>query len=127
MQRRHTTTWAETVRHQIASRERFERFVLDALDEIPEPFSSRMENLEIIIEDRGVPNLLGLYTGISLDDRGMDYTGALPDIITVYRIPLELRAPNEDVLRREVRTTVLHEVAHHLGIDDDRLDELGWS
>lgn len=127
MRRRTGTGWSATVARQVAARERFERLVQDALDALPPPIQSRIENLAIVVEDRGVPDLLGLYEGIPATDRDAGYTGVLPDLITIYRIPLERKATDEASLAAEVRITVLHEVAHHLGIDDDRLRELGWA
>ena len=74
----------------------------------------------------GSPSLLGLYEGTPLTERGQWYSGVLPDRITIYRLPiLRMCADDQDVVD-EVRITVIHEVAHHFGIDDDRLHELGW-
>ena len=111
----------------------FEHLVDEALDQLPEWVTERIDNLIIVVEDQSTPQqdpsgegLLGLYEGVSLADRGIDYFGAMPDRITIFREPhLALKLDN-DALRSEIRTTVLHEVAHHLGIDDERLHELGW-
>ena len=111
------------------SRREFERIVDAALDEIPEDILARIDNLVVVVEDAPTPDqdpdLLGLYEGVPLEERG-DYWGALPDQITIFRRPhLALGLP-PDRLRTEIRRTVLHEIAHHLGIDDARLQELGW-
>jgi predicted Zn-dependent protease with MMP-like domain len=111
------------------NRREFERIVDAALDEIPEDILARIDNLVVVVEDAPTPDqdpdLLGLYEGVPLEERG-DYWGALPDQITIFRRPhLALGLP-PDRLRTEIRRTVLHEIAHHLGIDDARLQELGW-
>jgi predicted Zn-dependent protease with MMP-like domain len=112
------------------SMERFEELVGEALDSIPEELGRRMDN--VIVRVRDVPpraGLLGLYEGIPLTERMHYGEGGLvmPDRITVYRsTTLALCETEEDVVE-QVRTTVVHEVAHHFGIDDDRLDELGWA
>lgn len=105
----------------------FERIVDAALEELPTGILGRVDNLVVVVEDSSDrdPDLLGLYEGIPLKDRG-DYSGAFPDRITIYRLPhLALGLP-PDALRAEIRRTVLHEIAHHLGIDDVRLSDLGW-
>ncbi|GBD85141.1 possibl zinc metallo-peptidase [bacterium BMS3Abin02] len=111
------------------SRAEFESVVDAALDEIPEDILDQIENLAVVVEERppgNEPGLLGLYEGVSLAERGIDYTGYLPDRITIFRLPhLELGLSGSD-LRAEIRMTVLHEVAHHLGFDERRLHELGW-
>ena len=111
------------------SRERFEELVADALDEVPEQLLRLMNNVVILVEDRSPPGtrLLGLYEGHALTDRGWNYAGVLPDRITIYRLPILARARTDEEARDQVVTTVIHEVAHHFGIDDDRLDELGWA
>jgi predicted Zn-dependent protease with MMP-like domain len=105
----------------------FEQAVRDALDSLPGELRTSMSNVEILIEDEppgGMP-LLGLYQGVPLTQRGAFYAGTLPDKITVYRAPLErLYGDNEDELRHQIRRVVLHEVAHHFGISDERLVEL---
>jgi predicted Zn-dependent protease with MMP-like domain len=105
----------------------FEQVVRDALDALPHELRASMSNVEIVIEDEppaGMP-LLGLYQGVPLTRRGAYYAGALPDKITVYRGPLErLYGGDEDRLHGEIRRVVLHEVAHHFGISDERLVEL---
>ena len=110
------------------SRERFEELVADALDEVPEELLRLMSNVVILVEDDPPPgeNLLGLYEGHALTNRGWDYAGVLPDRIFIYRHPiLRICDDDEDVVE-EVAVTVVHEIAHHFGIDDDRLHELGW-
>lgn len=110
------------------SRERFEELVGDALDEVPEELLALMSNVVILVEDDPPPgeDLLGLYEGHALTERGWDYSGVLPDRILIYRNPiLRLCDDDEDVVD-EVAVTVVHEIAHHFGIDDERLHELGW-
>ena len=104
----------------------FERLVRNAIEALPEQFRKRLENVEIVIEDSpGNDHLLGLYHGVPLLNRGSGYTGFLPDKITIYRLPLERRARTPEELAEQVRHTVWHEIAHHFGISDDRLKELG--
>jgi predicted Zn-dependent protease with MMP-like domain len=108
----------------------FEEHVRRALESLPAELRRAMSNVEIVVEDENPedPDLFGLYLGIPLTDRGSDYGGVLPDKIAVYRIPLEEEFGGDPgVLEEEIRVTVLHEVAHHFGIDEDRLTELGWS
>ena len=107
----------------------FERLVSEALDEIPPELGSLMSNVAVLVVDESPPgtDLLGLYEGVPLTERDGWYSGVLPDTITIYRLPiLRLCESEEDVLE-EVRTTVIHEVAHHFGIDDEALDEMGWA
>ncbi|MEX2586648.1 MAG: metallopeptidase family protein [Actinomycetota bacterium] len=100
-----------------------------AFECLPEELSSRIDNLEIIVDDESQElDLLGLYEGVPLTDRGMDYFGMLPDRITLFARAIETTAREDGLTIYEVvRTTLLHEIAHHFGIDDDRLDELGWA
>lgn len=102
--------------------------VIDALDEISESIGVDIQNLSIHVEDENPeePDILGLYTGIPLPERDGYGLLDLPDRIEIYRIALCRMCESENELRTEVRTTVLHEIAHHFGIDDPRLDELGW-
>ena len=89
-----------------------------------------MSNVEVVVEEenREDPDLFGLYLGVPLVDRDSSYAGSLPDKIAIYRRPLEEEFGDDpEVLEDEIRITVLHEVAHHFGIDEDRLEELGWS
>jgi predicted Zn-dependent protease with MMP-like domain len=107
---------------------RFETLVGEALDAVPEELWSHFDNVVVLVEDRHEddPDLLGIYEGIPLTERDGWYAGVLPDTITIYRLPiLRICATREDVVD-EVRTTVIHEVAHHFGIDDDALHEMGW-
>ncbi|MBQ1023030.1 metallopeptidase family protein [Micromonospora sp. C95] len=109
-------------------RERFEELVGEALDEVPEELLALMNNVVILVEDDPPPGeeLLGLYEGHALTERGWDYAGVLPDRILIYRNPiLRICQSDEDVVD-EVAVTVVHEIAHHFGIDDARLHELGW-
>ena len=109
-------------------RERFEELVADALDAVPAEFLSRMDNVVILVEDDPPePGLLGLYEGYALTDRGWDYAGVLPDRITIYRNPTLSRCETEADVVDEVAITVVHEIAHHFGIPDARLHELGWA
>jgi predicted Zn-dependent protease with MMP-like domain len=111
------------------SRERFEELVGEALDEVPADLLSHLDNVVVLVEDEPPaddPHLLGLYEGIDLTRRGWDYGGALPDRIFIYRNPILAMCDDEDDVVDEVAVTVVHEIAHHFGIDDDRLHELGW-
>ena len=105
----------------------FEELVADALDALPAELVARFANVVVVVEDQNdeEPDLLGLYEGIALTERE-HYTGALPDRISVYRLPLCLLAADLADLVTEIGITVVHEFAHHMGIDDDRLHELGW-
>ena len=113
--------------------DRFDRLVDDALASLPQELLDYIENVQIVIEDvppadvlgEGDEVLLGLYQGVPRTVRGADLP-YLPDRITLYRRPIEARATSKIELAEVVRETVVHEVAHHFGIDDDRLDELGW-
>jgi predicted Zn-dependent protease with MMP-like domain len=111
----------------------FMRLVEAAVESIPAEFRKRLENLEFVVEEiprgdevpgEGIP--LGLYQGVPLTERGSGYYGSLPDRIVIFRRPIEARARSDMALAALVREVVLHEVAHYFGIDDDRLDELGW-
>ena len=106
----------------------FEDLVAAALDGIPQELAELVDNVVILVEDDPPPGeyLLGLYEGVPLTERGWFYAGALPDRITIYRNPIVATARTHDDVVREVRVTVVHEIAHHFGIDDDRLHELGW-
>jgi predicted Zn-dependent protease with MMP-like domain len=105
----------------------FDAVIQDALDSLPADLRERMSNVDIVVDDDPPPGsrLLGLYQGIPLTRRGSNYSGALPDKITIYRGPLErLYGHDPALLEREIRRVVLHEVAHHFGISDQRLVEL---
>jgi predicted Zn-dependent protease with MMP-like domain len=118
------------------SRARFEELVADALDEVPDELAVEMENVAVVVEDwpsrtqragRG-GTLLGLYEGVPLTARSpVTYAGVMPDKITIFRGPLCARARDDADLAAQVRVTVLHEVGHYFGLDDDRLHELGWA
>ncbi|HET8895265.1 MAG TPA: metallopeptidase family protein [Gaiellaceae bacterium] len=109
------------------SEDDFERLVQEALDSLPPDLRGQLSNVEIVVEDEpplGQP-LLGLYQGVPLTRRTSSYAGALPDKITIYQGPLErLYGSDTELLNRQVKRVVLHEVAHHFGISDQRLVEL---
>jgi predicted Zn-dependent protease with MMP-like domain len=110
------------------TRERFEELVVEALDGLPRWVHDAMSNVEVLVEDLPPPdqrNLLGLYHGVPLTDRGSNYAWVAPDTITLFRATImRVAGHDEDQVRAQVRRTVVHEVAHHFGIDDDRLHEL---
>ena len=105
----------------------FDDHVKAALDSLPADLASALENIVLLIEDEHPedPDLFGLYEGIPLPERG-DMAGELPDRITIFRIPLEEEFPDPADLEREIRITVLHEIGHYFGLDEDRLAELGY-
>jgi predicted Zn-dependent protease with MMP-like domain len=117
---------------------RFEELVAQALDEIPEPFASHLDNVQVVVEDEPSPDdlygagvepggtLFGLYQGVPQTERGAAYTFVLPDKITIYRGPILRECRDTEEVVDEVTITVVHEIAHHFGISDERLDELGW-
>ncbi|OBK19204.1 metallopeptidase family protein [Mycobacterium asiaticum] len=108
--------------------QRFDELVSDALDLIPEELTAAMDNVVVLVADRHPEeDLLGLYEGVALTERDSDYAGALPDTITIFRDTLLDVCDSEDDVVDQVAITVIHEIAHHFGIDDDRLDELGWA
>jgi predicted Zn-dependent protease with MMP-like domain len=105
----------------------FERLIQDVLDSLPPDLRERISNVEVLVEDEPPPGqrLLGLYRGVPLTQRGSNYSGTLPDKITIYRRPLErLFGHDPELLSRQIRHVVLHEVAHHFGISDQRLIEI---
>jgi predicted Zn-dependent protease with MMP-like domain len=118
--------------------EEFESLVASALDLIPEPFASKLDNVQVVVADEpsaeelarvGLPpgaTLYGLYQGIPQTQRNNNYSWVLPDKITIYRGPLVRTSRDAEDVRHQVATTVIHEIAHHFGISDERLDELGW-
>jgi predicted Zn-dependent protease with MMP-like domain len=111
------------------SRTEFEDLVSEALDTVPPRLTKLMRNVVIVVEDDSPPQvgtLLGLYEGVPLTERGDTYAGFLPDRITIFRRPLLSICDTRDDLVRQVRITVVHEIAHHFGIGDERLHELGW-
>ena len=109
--------------------ERFEELVADALDEVPAELMALLDNVVVLVEDRNPdePDLLGLYEGYALTERGWDHSGALPDRIMIYREAICDVCDDEDQVAEEVTITVVHEIAHHFGIDDDKLHALGWA
>jgi predicted Zn-dependent protease with MMP-like domain len=110
------------------SREEFEEAVADALDAVPADLARMMSNVVVLVEDDAPDGdeLFGLYEGTPLTERDQWWAGALPDRITVFRRPTLAACATRDEVVEEVRVTVVHEIAHHFGIDDDRLRELGW-
>ena len=110
------------------SRSRFDVLVDDALDTIPERLLGMLDNVVVQTadEDPDDPALLGIYRGTALTDRLSDYTFSLPDTITIYRLPILAQCDDEEEVAREVAITVVHEIGHHFGIDEERLHELGW-
>ncbi len=112
------------------SEEEFREAVADALDHIPDELARLMTNVAVLVEDEPPPNepeLLGIYEGTPLTEReGWWDAGSLPDRITIFKGPLERMSVDRDDLLDEVAVTVVHEIAHHFGVDDARLHELGW-
>lgn len=120
--------------------EEFEQAVADALDMVPDELMDALDNVVFFIEDEPRPDmvhpdeldengqaqLLGLYEGTALTDRDDGWAGALPDTIFIFRGPLSRFCETRDQLIEEIAVTVIHEIAHHFGIDDDRLHDLGW-
>lgn len=115
------------------NRREFSKTVDVVLAELPPWVVEQIDNLVIVVEDRPTQSqdpdgqgILGIYEGVSLADRGVDYFGYAPDRIVIFYLPHVELALDETELAAEIRVTVLHEIAHHLGIDDQRLHELGW-
>lgn len=120
------------------SPERFEELVVDALETLPEPFASHLENVDVVVEDEPADEdleaaglergetLFGLYQGIPQTERDSWYTFVMPDKITIYEGPITRACRDPDEVVEEVQITVIHEIAHHFGISDERLHELGW-
>ncbi|WP_291039347.1 metallopeptidase family protein [Herbiconiux sp.] len=107
----------------------FEQLVGDELDELPDEMVDGLDNVVIVVEDRpedGTLDLLGLYDGVALTERGQYGFGEMPDRITIYREPLLAMVETLDELRDQVHVTLVHEIAHYYGIDDEKLHELGW-
>ena len=105
----------------------FEDQVRTALDELPPHIAEALKNVAVVVEDENPedPDLFGLYHGVPLPERG-DMSGLLPDKISIYRVPLEESFSDPEELREEIRITVLHELAHYFGLDEDRIAELGY-
>jgi len=121
------------------SEEEFYELVERALEDLPDELASLLDNVAIVVDDwpeystplvgrdgDGDDTLYGLYEGVPLTERGAGYYGILPDRITIFRGPLERDFGRSEDLEEQVRITVVHEVAHHFGFDEDRLEELGW-
>jgi predicted Zn-dependent protease with MMP-like domain len=107
---------------------RFNELVVDALNELPAWVRERLDNVEVLVADRppdDQPNLLGLYEGIPLTERGLGYYGVLPDRITLYHSTIVMAARDEPDVKRVIQETVVHEIAHFFGISDERLHDLG--
>jgi predicted Zn-dependent protease with MMP-like domain len=109
------------------SEDEFEELVVDALDQVPDGLAQLVDNVAVVIEDRHpTEDLLGLYDGVPLTERD-DYGGlVMPDRISIYRLPICEMCATVDEVVEEVLVTVVHELAHHFGIDDDELHRLGW-
>ena len=120
-------------------RQEFATLVSEALEEIPEEFQPRIENVEVVIEDEPSPELLrslgmnprrttlfGLYQGVPLHQRGTTYGGMLPDKITIFYRPLVRACRSPERIRAQVRDTVIHEIGHFFGLDDDAIRDLGY-
>jgi predicted Zn-dependent protease with MMP-like domain len=110
-------------------REEFEELVVAALDELPAELARLMNNVALFVEDElpDEPELLGLYEGIPLTERTSSYVMSVPDRITIYRLPTLRISGDADEVREQVQITVVHEIAHHFGIDDERLHDLGYA
>lgn len=108
---------------------RFEELVAEALDRIPDELGAHMENVAVVVEEAAEDrDLFGLYEGVPLTSRGPEsYAWVMPDRITIYRRTICSVCSSEGEVVAQVRKTVVHEVAHHFGIDDRRLEELGWA
>src|SRR4029078_4238003 len=111
------------------SPQRFDELVSDALDLIPRELAAAIDKVAVLVEDRNPdePDLLGLYHGVALTERDSWYAGSLPDTITIYRDALLDVCETQDEVLYEVPIPVIPEIAHHFGIDDDRLHEPGWA
>jgi len=113
----------------VLSDEAFDQAVADALDQIPSHLMALLDNVVILVEDEppiDEPDLLGVYEGVPLSERDTSYGAVLPDHILIFRRPLKAMCQSVEELVEEIRITVIHEIAHYFGIDDDALDELGW-
>ncbi len=106
----------------------FDDHVRAALDSLPADVAGALENVAVVVEDENAedPDIFGLYQGVPLPERGIGYSGALPDRIAIYRLPLEETFRDPDELEHEIRVTVLHELGHYFGMDEDKLAELGY-
>jgi predicted Zn-dependent protease with MMP-like domain len=109
-------------------RDEFERLVVEGLDALPDQMVDGLDNVIFVVEDHPESHeILGLYDGVALTDRGDYGYGELPDRIVIYRTPLLEHCESHDELVHEIHVTLVHEIAHYFGIDDDRLHELGWA
>jgi predicted Zn-dependent protease with MMP-like domain len=111
------------------ARAQFEALVDRALDDIPAELAELIANVVVLVEDEpppDEPDLLGLYDGVALTEREHNHTAQLPDRILIFRKPLQEICHSRDDLAEEITITVIHEVAHHFGFDDDRLHRMGW-
>ncbi len=109
-------------------RDEFERLVVQGLDALPDQMVEGVDNVIFVVEDRPESDdIVGLYDGIALTDRGDYGYGELPDRIVIYREPLLEHCQTRDELVQEIHVTLVHEIAHYFGIDDERLHELGWA
>jgi len=108
--------------------DRFDELVMDALDSIPPQLARAIDNVVVLVEPRHEeePDLLGLYQGIALTERDSHYAGSLPDTITIYRDAILDICDTDDDVVHEVAVTVVHEIAHYFGIEEERLHQLGW-
>ena len=112
------------------SADEFERLVIDELDLLPDDMIDGLDNVVFVTEDRpedGSLDLLGLYDGVALTERGQYGFGELPDRIILYREPLLAVSESMEQLREEIHVTLVHEIAHYYGLDDEQLHELGWA
>ncbi len=119
-------------------RNAFARLVVEALDSLPEEIARHLDNVEVVVEDRPTPSqlrqgrvrrghmLLGLYEGVPRTERTSHYGLVLPDKITIFQEPIEACCHTTEEIREQVRRTIVHEIAHHFGIDDERLHEMGY-
>jgi predicted Zn-dependent protease with MMP-like domain len=110
--------------------EEFEQLVIDELDQLPDDMVDGLDNVIFVTEDRpedGSLDLLGLYDGVAITDRGQYGFGELPDRIILYREPLLRICGDLEELKDQIHVTLVHEIAHYYGIDDRQLHELGWA
>ena len=110
--------------------EAFEKLVVDELDKLPDDMVDGLDNVVFVVEDRpedGTLDILGLYDGVNLTERGQYGFGELPDRIILYREPLLDVSADLDELQNQIHVTLVHEIAHFYGIDDEELHQLGWA
>ena len=118
------------------TRREFEEVVVSALKKLPKFLKEKMENVDVVVEDRASRDLLsdmglrspsellGLYQGVPLDRRGFYYGNVLPDKITLFQMPIESSCKTEEEVKEKIREVVIHEVGHYFGLNDERLEEL---